>query len=60
MIVDELCCQCQMQVSIRAGCWPMNDQQQNGEKYPWAGPLLFSVVLIGLIFFFRWFLSAGG
>lgn len=37
----------------------MNDQEQQQEKYPWAGPLLFTTVLIGLIFFFWWFLSAG-
>ena len=35
----------------------MNDERQQQEKYPWAGPLLFIVVLIGLIYFFWWFLS---
>ena len=28
----------------------------NGEKYPWAGPVLFTVVLIAVIAFFGWFL----
>jgi len=35
----------------------MNDEGQQQEKYPWAGPLLFVTVLVGLIFFFSWFLS---
>lgn len=26
------------------------------ERYPWAGPALFTVVLIGLIALFWWFL----
>jgi len=38
----------------------MNEQQHSDEKYAWAGPLLFSVVLIGLVFFFRWFLFGAG
>ena len=37
----------------------MNDQEQQQEKFPWAGPLLFTTVLIGLVIFFWWFLSAG-
>jgi hypothetical protein len=27
-------------------------------KYPWAGPALFTSVLIGVIVFFVWFLRA--
>jgi Mg2+ and Co2+ transporter CorA len=35
----------------------MNVQEQPGkEKYPWAGPTLFIVVLVALIIFFWWFL----
>ena len=37
----------------------MNDEGQQQEKYPWAGPLLFATVLMALVFFFKWFLSGG-
>ena len=37
----------------------MNDEAQQPEKYPWAGPLLFATVLMALILFFKWFLSGG-
>lgn len=34
----------------------MNRRPTDGEKYPWAGPALFCVVLIGIVAFFWWFL----
>ncbi len=34
----------------------MNGGRADGEKYPWAGPALFTVVLIAIVAFFRWFL----
>ena len=37
----------------------MNDEGQQREKYPWAGPFFFTTVLIALVFFFWWFLSGG-
>jgi len=32
----------------------MNDISANGEKYSWAGPALFIVVLIAIAVFFWW------
>lgn len=29
---------------------------ESGEKYAWAGPALFTAVLIALVVFFWWFL----
>lgn len=34
----------------------MNADKVNEEKYPWAGPLLFTTVLILLTMLFWWFL----
>lgn len=40
-------------MDARAG--PMNDHEQAGtERYPWAGPALFTAVLLALIVFFWW------
>ncbi len=36
----------------------MSDKRNGGEKYPWAGPALFTAVALALIVFFWWFLSA--
>ena len=35
----------------------MNDEGPGRERYPWAGPALFTTVLIAVIVFFVWFLS---
>jgi len=32
----------------------MNDIGPGNEKYPWAGPALFIVVLVAIILFFSW------
>jgi len=32
----------------------MNEIEPEHENYPWAGPLLFLVVLIAIVFFFSW------
>ena len=34
----------------------MNSETNDQEKYPWAGPALFTTVLIAMIAFFVWFL----
>jgi hypothetical protein len=34
----------------------MNAEEPGKERYPWAGPALFTVVLLALIVFFWWFL----
>ena len=34
----------------------MNSEESEQEKYPWAGPALFTTVLIAMIAFFVWFL----
>ena len=34
----------------------MNDGRAEGEKYPWAGPALFTAVFIAIIVFFWRFL----
>jgi hypothetical protein len=36
----------------------MNDTTKGDEKYRWAGPLLFTAVLVALAVLFVWFLSA--
>ncbi len=37
----------------------MSGGETSGERYPWAGPALFTAVAIALLVFFWWFLSAG-
>ncbi len=32
----------------------MSDFESGNEKYPWAGPALFVIVLVALVFFFYW------
>lgn len=34
----------------------MSAQESGSERYPWAGPALFIVVLVAVIVFFWWFL----
>ncbi len=34
----------------------MSRHPGDGEKYPWAGPALFTVVALGIFAFFWWFL----
>ena len=36
----------------------MHDQESEEGKYPWAGPVLFCTVLIGLSLFFWWFVTS--
>jgi hypothetical protein len=36
----------------------MGDQESKKEKYPWAGPALFGIVLAGLVVFFWWLVTA--
>ena len=36
----------------------MEERPRSAERYPWAGPALFTAVLIGVLVFFVWFLSA--
>jgi hypothetical protein len=36
----------------------MGDQQDEKEKFPWAGPALFSTVLLGLVVFFWWLVTS--
>lgn len=35
----------------------MNGETEAREKYPWAGPALFTVVLVLICVFFWWFVS---
>ena len=37
----------------------MGEGETDGERYPWAGPALFTAVAVALLVFFWWFLSAG-
>ncbi len=37
----------------------MNTEHDGREKYPWAGPALFTTVLVAIIAFFWWLLSGG-
>ena len=37
----------------------MSEDESGGERYPWAGPALFTTVALALVVFFWWFLSAG-
>ncbi len=34
----------------------MNDERTSDERFPWAGPALFTVVAVGIAAFFWWFL----
>ena len=34
----------------------MNAEESGREKYPWAGPALFTAVVFAVIAFFWWFL----
>jgi hypothetical protein len=36
----------------------MSDQEAEKEKFPWAGPALFSTVLLGLVVFFWWLVTS--
>ena len=36
----------------------MNEQADERESYPWAGPALFIITLIALAAFFIWFVQA--
>ncbi len=36
----------------------MNEKSENQERFPWAGPALFIVVLALIIAFFSWFVQA--
>ena len=37
----------------------MSEGETGGERYPWAGPALFTAVAAALGVLFWWFLSAG-
>jgi len=36
----------------------MAKRAQEQERFPWAGPALFSIVLVSLAVFFWWFVQA--
>jgi hypothetical protein len=43
---------------LEKGKITLNNASNEREKYPWAGPLLFTVVLAGIVAFYWWFVQA--
>ncbi len=37
----------------------MNTEHDGRERFPWAGPALFTTVLVALVAFFWWLVSGG-